>query len=192
MRIFAASILCLVAIALWAVIARGTAPASNTGLSRFDAIIVLGAPADSDGNPTPEMLSRVSEGVHEYERGIAPRILFTGAATRNGFVEAQVMAHAAQAEGIPASAILTESSTHDTIQNLCYSTRMLRNRGFSSAEVITSAYHVPRAGIILSHMPFEWRTHAAPYAGSGVDSFLELLKTARYLVYARHTEQCAL
>ncbi len=36
------------------------APASNTSLTRFDAIIVLGYPADSDGNPTPELLARVT------------------------------------------------------------------------------------------------------------------------------------
>ena len=35
----------------WAAIARQLAPISNTSLTRFDAIIVLGTPADSDGNP---------------------------------------------------------------------------------------------------------------------------------------------
>src|ERR1039457_4072603 len=37
----------------WGILARQLAPLSNTDLARFDAIIVLGMPADSDGNPTP-------------------------------------------------------------------------------------------------------------------------------------------
>ena len=49
----------------WGVLARQFAPASNTALSRFDAIIVLGLPADRDGNPTPALLASVSEGVRE-------------------------------------------------------------------------------------------------------------------------------
>ncbi len=54
--------LCLVIFALfaWAGLARQFAPVSNTELTRFDAIIVLGSPADSDGNPTPEQLARVN------------------------------------------------------------------------------------------------------------------------------------
>ena len=68
------------------------APTCNTSLTRYDAIIVLGNPADRDGNPKPELLARVTEGVHEYERGVAPRLILTGAAVRNGFIEARVMA----------------------------------------------------------------------------------------------------
>ena len=62
----------------WGTAARLLAPTSNTSLTRFDAIIVLGYPADSDGNPTPEQLARVNEGVHEYERGVAPRLIMSG------------------------------------------------------------------------------------------------------------------
>ncbi len=192
MRLVLIASFCIVAVILWAVIARGTAPVSNTSLTRFDAIIVLGTRADSDGNPTPEMLSRVSEGVHEYERGVAPRILFTGAAVRNRFTEAEVMARAAEAEGIPSSAIIVEPNARDTIQNACNSTRILTQRGWRSAEVVTTGYHVPRAGLIFSHMPIEWRTRAAPYPGSRIDDLLEVLKTVRYVVYASHTESCEL
>jgi hypothetical protein len=48
--------------------------------------------ADSDGNPTPTQLARVTEAVHEYERGVAPRLILTGGAVLNRFVEARVMA----------------------------------------------------------------------------------------------------
>src|SRR5277367_4295762 len=57
-------ILCAVGLVLglvvWAAMARTLAPKSNTNLTRFDAIIVLGTPADGDGNPTPHQLARVT------------------------------------------------------------------------------------------------------------------------------------
>jgi uncharacterized SAM-binding protein YcdF (DUF218 family) len=178
-------------------IARYTAPTSNTSLTRFDAIIVLGTPADRDGNPTPLQLSRVNEAVREYERGIAPRLIFTGGPTRKRIVEAEVMARTAHAEGIPDSAILLESQALDTIQNACYSVRIMRNHGWHSAEVVSTASHLPRAGLIFSRMPIAWRTHAAPpfMAGSQrpvgiLSSTVETLKTVRYLLWARQMEQC--
>lgn len=178
-----------------AVAVRRFAPSSNTSVNHFDAILVLGSPADADGNPTPEGLARVTEGVREYERGIAPRLIFTGGATRKGFVESEVMANVAAAQGIPPSAIFVETQARDTIQNACFSERLMKMHGWRSAEVVSSAYHLPRAGLILSHTSLEWRTHAAPSlepgdsSSNGFDS-LETLKTLRYLLYANWAERC--
>lgn len=182
----------------WAAVARMTAPTSNTNLNRLDAIIVLGYPADGDGNPTPEQLSRVTEGVREYERGVAPRLIMTGGAVHNGFAEAEVMARTAEADGIPESAIVKETRARDTIENACFAVRIMRAHGWRSAEVISSGYHLPRAGLIFGRMPVEWRTHAAPAlepesAGmSAAETAMETLKTVRYLVYAKWAEKCEL
>jgi len=159
----------------WAVVARTHAPAGNTSLARFDAIIVLGTPADKDGNPTPEILSRVTEAVHEYERGVAPRLILTGGAAHNRFVEARVM---------------------DTIQNACYSVRIMQDHGWHSAEVISTGFHLPRAGLIFQRLPLEWRTHEAPFAPlpspayQAAVSTVETMKTVRYLVWTSWSEHC--
>ncbi len=107
-RVILAAVAVVVGLLVWGAAARWLAPASNTTRTRFDAIIVLGAPADTDGNPTPTQLARVNEALHEYELGVAPRLIITGGATRRGFVEARVMARAAHALGIPESAIYVE------------------------------------------------------------------------------------
>ena len=195
-RLVLISALLVIGLFIWAEAARLLALASNTSLTRFDAIIVLGYPADSDGNPTPEQLARVTEGVHEYERGVAPRLIFTGAAVGNRFVEAQIMAREAEAEGIPQSAIFVEPKARDTIQNACFAARIMKAHGWRSAEVVSRASHLPRAAIIFGSLPVEWRTHAAPplqpesAAYRGAAGFLEVLKTARYLVWARWSERC--
>ncbi len=186
----------VVALVGWAAMARAFAPHSNTELSRFDAVIVLGDPADSDGNPTPEQLARVNEGVREYERSIAPRIIMTGGPAHNRFVEADVMAKAAAAQGIPASQILVEPRALDTIQNVCYAARMMKEHGWNSAEVVSSAGHLPRAALILERSGISWRTHAAPPLEphsnlySAAVSIVETVKTMRYLVYTQWAEKC--
>ncbi len=194
-RVLVAGILAALALVGWAMIARRLVPAANTSRDHFDAIVVLGYPADGDGNPTPEGLSRVSEAVREYERGVAPRILISGGPAHNRFVEADVMAAAAAAQGIPPSAIFVETKARDTIQNACYSAQIMQGHGWHSAEIVSSAYHLPRAGMIFSHLPLEWRLHAAPAlqpddSGSEPELALEILKTMRYLAYARWTETC--
>jgi uncharacterized SAM-binding protein YcdF (DUF218 family) len=190
------AILAILLLFAWAVLARRFAPASNTSLTRFDAIIVLGTPADDDGNPTPRGLARTTEAVHEYERGIAPRIIFSGGSARNRFREAQVMAHAAEAQGIPESAVFVEPEAQDTIQNVCYSERIMNEHGWRSAEVISNEWHIERAALILSHTPIEWRVHAAPSferetgGHTALMNAEEIFKTVRYLAWARQMEKC--
>lgn len=191
----AGATVCVVLLA-WAAIARQLAPESNTSLTRFDAIIVLGTPADSDGNPTPTQLARVTEAVHEYERGIAPHLILTGGSVRNQFVEARVMAQAAHAQGIPDSAIFVEPEAHNTVQNACYSERIMKSHGWRSAEIVASAAHLPRAALIFSHLPLEWRAHAAPSlspnstANNIASTSVETVKTMRYLIWARFADHC--
>jgi len=186
----------VVAIFVWAAVARALAPTSNTARTRFDVIIVLGSPADSDGNPTPQQLARVDEGVREYDRGVAPRMIMTGGAGHNQFVEAEVMARAAESQGIPASAIFVEPRARDTIENACYAERIMKAHSWSSAEIVSSASHLPRAGMIFNRLPVEWRTRGAEplEPQTGMDKALaatwETLKTARYLVYADWAERC--
>lgn len=195
MRGAAAGILLAAILITWAVIARRLAPMANTSRERFDAILVLGSPADSDGNPTPEMQARVNEGVREYERGVAPRLIFTGGSAHNQYAEADVMANAAAAKGIPPSAIYVETRAMDTIQNACYSAQLMRDHKWHSAEVVSSEYHLPRASLIFGRTGLEWRMHAAApmqqeKSESGEASALEVLKTMRYLVYADWAERC--
>ena len=180
----------------WAALARAYAPSGNTQAARFDAILVLGTPADAEGNPTPVQLSRVTEAVHEYERGVAPHLILTGGPTYHGYVEAEVMARAAEAQGVPASSIAVEPHALDTIHNACYSVAIMKANGWRSAEVISNSSHLPRAGMIFSRLPIDWRVHAAPSLEPEIDSSVrlavarEVLKTLRYLVFAQWAERC--
>jgi uncharacterized SAM-binding protein YcdF (DUF218 family) len=193
----------LIAGVLGAVLARSTAPRANTSRSQFDAILVLGTPADSDGNPTPVMTERVTEAVHEYRRGVASHLIVSGAAAHNRFVEAEVMARLAEAQGVPPSAIVEETHALDTIQNACFSARILAEHRWHSVEVVSSPTHLPRAAMIFAHLAshdapvvhLEWRMHAAPADLSPeyfetAAAIVETFKTARYLAWSRWIEPC--
>jgi uncharacterized SAM-binding protein YcdF (DUF218 family) len=138
-------------------------PASNTALTHFDTIIVLGTPANSDGTPSPEQRERTLEGVREFKAGIAPHLILTGGPAHNQFVEAHVMATLAVAQGVPPSAVIEEDRAQNTVQNIFYSQRIMDQHGWTSAEVVSSPSHLPRTALILQHFPLSWRTHAAPW-----------------------------
>lgn len=137
-------------------------PHENATLRRVDTLIVLGCPAEPDGSPSPEQRERVMEGVREFNRGVGNHIIMTGTAAHNQFVEADVMAKLAEANGVPANAIFEEGKAHDTIQNIYYSNKIMDAHGWHTAEVISSPYHLARTAMILSHYPqLKWETHAA-------------------------------
>jgi uncharacterized SAM-binding protein YcdF (DUF218 family) len=108
------------------------------------------------------MRERVMEGVREYRAGVAPRIIMTGGAAHNDYVEADVMAKLAEAQGVPAAAIVEEGQAKDTIQNAYYSVQIMEAHGWHSAEVVSSHSHLPRASLIFAHFPITWRMHPAP------------------------------
>jgi uncharacterized SAM-binding protein YcdF (DUF218 family) len=138
-------------------------PMSDTQQSQFDVILVLGNPARPDGSIAPVAQSRVLEGIRQYRAGVAPRLLMTGGAVRNRFTEAQVMQQFALSQGVPASAILTEGESQNTIQNAYYSYKIMQAHGWTSAMVVSSPSHLRRASLIFSHYPFAWRMTAAPW-----------------------------
>jgi uncharacterized SAM-binding protein YcdF (DUF218 family) len=138
-------------------------PMADTQLNRFDVILVLGNPASPDGSIGPIAKSRVLEGIRQYRAGVAPRLLMTGGAVANRFVEGQVMLQFAESQGVPASALLVESQSRNTIQNAYYSYKIMQAHGWTSAMVVSSPTHLRRASLIFSHFPLAWRMDAAPY-----------------------------
>jgi uncharacterized SAM-binding protein YcdF (DUF218 family) len=180
----------------WALLARALAPRENTSLDKFDVLIVLGYPTDADGNPSPTEQARVTEAVQEYYRGVAPRMIITGAAAHNQFVEARVMARTAEAQGIPSDAIVEETHARNTIENACDSLQLMRSHGWESAEVVTSPSHAPRAAMIFSRLPLKWRLRQAQALGpepgwlNAGRTTMEIVKTVYYLVWSRQTEPC--
>lgn len=114
-----------------------------------DVIVALGHPANGDGSPSPAMLEQVALAAALHRRGLAPALLVTGGAVHNQHVEAQVMAGLAVQQGVPASAIATETQARDTVENVRYCHQIMQARGWRDAIVVTTPYHVRRASTIF-------------------------------------------
>jgi uncharacterized SAM-binding protein YcdF (DUF218 family) len=164
-RILLATVIAAALVFGAAVITYETIPRGNTQQSQFDAIIVLGYPANPDGSPSLIERERVLEAVREYRASVAPRLIMTGGAAHNSQVEAAVMARFAEKQGVPANAVLEEPQAHDTVQNAFYSVRIMQAHGWHSAEVVSSPSHLARASLIFARFPILYRTRASRPGG---------------------------
>ncbi len=110
-----------------------------------DVIIVLGAAA-YDSNPSPVFKERIRHGIALYERGLAQHLLFTGGFGNGArFSESQVARSYALKQGVPAPAILIETQSRTTRQNLQQAKALMLDRGFRRALIVSDPLHMARA-----------------------------------------------
>lgn len=141
-----------------------TVPRGNTEQEHYDTLIVLGAPANPDGQPSVEQRERVMEAVREFQRGRAGHLIVTGGAAHNPWIESMIEAEVARTGGVPADSVLVEVRSTNTIENVWFAWQMMQARGWKSAEVISSHSHLPRASLILRHyepLGMKWHVRAA-------------------------------
>lgn len=120
----------------------------------FQAAIVLANLMDRQGNLNSETRARVALAAEAIESSTAPLLVLCGWAYRDdsNIPIADAMKHYAIAEHrIPASAIVTERASRDTVGDAVFTKRNLANpRGWSRVLVVTSDYHLPRSLAIFS------------------------------------------
>lgn len=119
--------------------------------ARFDAIVVLGCRVGPGGVPSPALARRTLAAVQLFERGVAPRIVFTGGVGDHPPSEAEAAAALARRYGVPAHAILLEADSTSTEQNARFAAQLFE-RGAAGAGgsrlrvvLVSDAYHVFRA-----------------------------------------------
>ena len=138
-------------------------PMGDTHQDQFDVILVLGNPANEDGSIGPLARARVLEGIRQYRAGVAPRLLMTGGAVQNRFVESQLMLQFARSQGVPASAVMADGQAQNTIQNAYYAYKIMQAHDWTSALIVSSPTHLRRASLIFRYYPIEWRMDEAPW-----------------------------
>lgn len=110
-----------------------------------DAIIVLGAAA-YDARPSPVLEERIRHGIDLYRRGLAKRLIFTGGYGKGArFAESQVAQRYALRHGVPQQAILIETESRTTRQNLQQAAALMRARQLRRAIIVSDPLHMARA-----------------------------------------------
>ncbi|WP_347240682.1 YdcF family protein [Thermus sp.] len=104
-------------------------------------IVVLGA-AQYGGKPSPALERRLEAALALYQRGLAPRIAVAGGkALGDRESEGEVGCRYLRARGVPREALLCETQSQSTYENLLFLKPSLRGRVL----LVTDAPHLPRA-----------------------------------------------
>ena len=140
LRLALLAVLWLGGVAAWIVHVGGRDQAGPA-----DAIVVLGAAA-YDIRPSPVFTERIRHGIDLYERGYAPTLVFTGGYGDGArFSESQVARRFAVRAGVPEDAILIETLSRTTRQNLSRSRDLLSEHGLQRVIVVSDPLHMARA-----------------------------------------------
>lgn len=135
----------------------------NKNLEKFDVIIVLGSPSNSDCTPHIIMQTRVNKAVSLFNKNKVKALIFSGASVQNSCSEAQVMATYAVSLGIPKDAIILEEQARNTSENAYYSVRLMKKQQFKKALIVTSKPHIKRACMVFSKYAISFKMLGANY-----------------------------
>ncbi len=130
-------------------------PGRGTGV-RADAGIVLGA-ALWNNRPSPGLKERLDLALAAYREGQFSAFIVTGGLDRNGstLTEAQGMKQYLLEHGVPECAIVTENESTSTYENLRNAKRIMDERGWNTALILTHRFHGFRAAWIARALGYE-------------------------------------
>lgn len=110
-----------------------------------DAIVVLGAAA-YDARPSPVFQERIRHALDLHRRGYAEILIFTGGYGYGArFSESQVARRYALRQGVPADAILIETLSRTTYENLAQARDLMQERDLHRVIVVSDPLHMARA-----------------------------------------------
>lgn len=134
-------------------VAAGTCTLLATGMRDdarpSDVAIILGSKVELNGKPSARLAARLDQGAAMYARGLARHVIVSGGVGKEGFDEAKVMRDYLVSQGLPSSVIHVDSLGIDTESTAVNSAVIMRERGWTSAVVVTQYFHVPRSALAL-------------------------------------------
>lgn len=105
----------------------------------FDAVVVPGCPNEDDGRLSGCQKRRALWAAVVWERGLARSFIVSGAAAHTPFVEAEALAEAMAALGVPAARIQLEPDALHTDENAWNALRIARALGWSALAVASES-----------------------------------------------------
>jgi uncharacterized SAM-binding protein YcdF (DUF218 family) len=120
-----------------------------------DAAIVLGAAVYGE-RPSPIFRERINHAIRLYQDGHVQHIIFTGGVGhRDEMAEAEVGRNYALARGVPATAVLIETISTNTQENLANAQAVAAENGLDSFLIVSTPYHMRRALTIADELGME-------------------------------------
>lgn len=114
-----------------------------------DAVLVLGA-AQFDGRPQDVLRARLDHARDLFQSGAAPQVLTVGGKQPGDrFTEADAGKAYLVERGVPAGRIVAVGKGQDTAASIQAAAAVMRQRGWSSAIVVTDPWHELRSTAML-------------------------------------------
>lgn len=111
-----------------------------------DCIIVLGARVWPSGRMSNSLKYRCESALEAWKGGIAQNIIVTGGQGADEPVsEASAMRAYFLENGVPEENVFAEDASANTIENFKNAKKIMEDRGWRTAVVVTNDYHVQRA-----------------------------------------------
>jgi uncharacterized SAM-binding protein YcdF (DUF218 family) len=134
---------------------------------RADAILVLGA-AQYNGRPSPVLRARLDHALDLYDRGLAPRLIFTGGiGTGDTLSEAEVSRRYAVRHGVADTLILLEREGVTSAQSVGAAAALMRAHNLETALVVSDSYHILRLELLVRRSGI--RPYRSPAADAPID-----------------------
>jgi uncharacterized SAM-binding protein YcdF (DUF218 family) len=114
-----------------------------------DAIVVLGARVEPDGQPGPDLRSRTLHGVRLFQRGLAPYLICTGGYDNDRLSAAAVARKLAVSQGIPKKKILLADGSMTTREDAASVRTLATARGLRTAILVSHPLHLERARLLF-------------------------------------------
>lgn len=120
-----------------------------------DAAIVLGAAVYRE-RPSPVFRERINHAIQLYESGTVENIIFTGGVGRRDLLaEAEVGRDYAVARGVPPEAILIETSSTSTHENLANAKLVADQNRLQTFLIVSTPFHMRRALSLADDLEME-------------------------------------
>jgi uncharacterized SAM-binding protein YcdF (DUF218 family) len=116
---------------------------------RADAIVVLGARVEPDGQPGPDLRVRTLHAVNLFQRGLAPYIICTGGYRDDRLSAASVACRLAIAQGVPADKVLLADGSMTTREDAIGASQLILDRGWTTAILVSHPLHLERARLLF-------------------------------------------
>jgi uncharacterized SAM-binding protein YcdF (DUF218 family) len=114
-----------------------------------DAIIVLGALVEPDGQPGPDLRARTLHAVELFKQGLAPAIICTGGYEGDRMSAAAVSRRLAISQGVPAGNVLVADGSMTTGEDAVSASKVMASFGWMNAILVSHPLHLERARILF-------------------------------------------
>jgi len=130
---------------------------------KADSIVVFSGGVGESGkvDQGQSYQERLLYAVDLYNNGFAPRMIFSSGYTYH-IQEPELMKAMAVSLGVPAKDILLEKNATSTYQNVVLTSSILKDKGWSSALLVSSPYHMLRTSLVFKKIAPGLRVYYVP------------------------------